>query len=90
MSDNLSRDPMYPVTAAVNALGVHFTLWRRGGDDDGIKSAEQSLAASDAVADIDAALHGLLRLRAQLVTEIEQYQDVEPAIVPRDAAGQPE
>jgi hypothetical protein len=71
---------MYPITAAINALGVHLSLWRRRGD------VQRYGALGDAVADIDVALRELHQLRSQLVT----YEATEPVIVPTDTAGQPE
>jgi hypothetical protein len=82
---------MYPITAAINALGVHLSLWRRRGD------VQRYGALGDAVADIDVALRELHQLRSQLVTDWGDigpagpgYGATEPVILPTDTAGQPE
>jgi len=85
-TEPVSADPMYPITAAINALGVHLSLWRRRGD------VQRYGALGDAVADIDVALRELHQLRSQLVTNWADtgYEATEPVIVPTDTACQPE
>lgn len=66
MTERMSEpSAMYPVTAAITALGEHLSQWRRG----------KYGAFGGALADIDTALRELEQLRDRLVAEADTWAD---------------
>lgn len=78
----MTESPDQPIDARqvaehVAALNVALAIW--AGRDDTVPQPEVRLAAADAVADIDAAVRELHRLRSELVGEIRRSDDAAAA-----------